>query len=179
MILAGQLVFRNIVKRMLVADEDGAPPARGRAPRVLCLLPTRELAKQVCTEFEIMMPRYAHICIYGGAMYGPQELALSKGVDVVVGTPGRVIDHLDRGNLALKSLQYLVLDEADEMLDIGFQEDIDKVLEAATAQHPEPATIQKLLWSATLPRLYSGTALPRPPRLLPLPAAKDGGRVAE
>ena len=104
------------------------------------------------------MPRYSHICIYGGAMYGPQELALSKGVDVVVGTPGRVIDHLDRGNLALKSLQYLVLDEADEMLDIGFQEDIDKVLEAATAQHPEPATIQKLLWSATLPSWVKGVA---------------------
>jgi len=82
-----------IVQRMLT---NGGTLKRGRAPRVLCLLPTRELAKQVCTEFEVMAPTYAHCCIYGGAMYGPQESAFRNGVDFIVGTPGRVIDHLDR-----------------------------------------------------------------------------------
>ena len=144
-----------IAQRLLM---DQAALDSGRAPRVLCLLPTRELAKQVCTEFEVMVPTLSSTCIYGGAMYGPQELAFSRGVDVVVGTPGRIIDHLDRGNLRLQALEFLVLDEADEMLDIGFQEDIDKILEAVTAQHPDPKKVQKLLFSATLPSWVDGVA---------------------
>lgn len=144
-----------IAQRLLM---DHAALASGRAPRVLCLLPTRELAKQVCTEFEVMVPTLSSTCIYGGAMYGPQEQAFSRGVDVVVGTPGRIIDHLDRGNLRLQALEFLVLDEADEMLDIGFQEDIDKILEAVTAQHPDPTKVQKLLFSATLPSWVDGVA---------------------
>merc|ERR1719253_1334964 len=91
-------------------------------------------------------------------MYQPQESTLRRGVDAVVGTPGRIIDHLNRGNLKLNELRFLVLDEADEMLDIGFQDDIDKILEAATSQHPKPAKIQRLLWSATIPSWVQTTA---------------------
>jgi len=148
-----------IVHHLLTSGREATGPARnGRLPRVLVMAPTRELAKQVSTEFEVMAPTLGHVCIYGGAMYGPQEGALSRGVDVVVGTPGRVIDHIDRGNLKLSGLSHVVLDEADEMLDIGFQEDIEKVLEAASSQHQKPESIQKLLWSATVPEWVQAVA---------------------
>ncbi|MCB1640106.1 MAG: DEAD/DEAH box helicase, partial [Xanthomonadales bacterium] len=94
-----------------------------RSPQALVLAPTRELAIQVAEAFQ----RYAHgqpsfhvLPIYGGQGYGPQLAALRRGVQVVVGTPGRIIDHIDRGSLKLDELRCLVLDEADEMLRMGF-----------------------------------------------------------
>src|ERR1700712_2359741 len=97
-----------------------------KSPQALVLAPTRELALQVCEAFE----RYSahlkgvHVLpVYGGQGYGTQLSALRRGVHVVVGTPGRIMDHLDKGPLDLTQLKYLVLDEADEMLKMGFAED--------------------------------------------------------
>ncbi|MEO7065789.1 MAG: DEAD/DEAH box helicase, partial [Rhodanobacter sp.] len=118
-------------------------------PQALVLTPTRELAIQVSEAFQ----RYAaHIQgfqvlpIYGGQSYGPQLHALKRGVHVVVGTPGRVIDHLDKGTLDLSALRFVVLDEADEMLRMGFIDDVEKILRAT------PAERQVALFSATMPR---------------------------
>ena len=117
-------------------------------PQALVLAPTRELAIQVAEAFQ----KYAHhipgfhvLPIYGGQGYGPQLQALRRGVHVVVGTPGRVIDHLGRGSLDLSQLRVLVLDEADEMLRMGFIDDVEAVLKKV------PETRQVALFSATMP----------------------------
>lgn len=99
---------------------DGAPKrTHGRLPRVVVLTPTRELAKQVSSEFTQCAPSLDTCCVYGGAAFQPQEAALRRGLDVVVGTPGRIIDHLQRGTLQLQNCKFFVLDEADRMLDMG------------------------------------------------------------
>ncbi len=119
-----------------------------RVPQVLVLAPTRELALQVTEAFEKYgshMRNLRVVSIYGGADYQPQLRALRSGVDVVVGTPGRVIDHLDRGTLSLEGLKCLVLDEADEMLSMGFQEDVERILQSTPEQK------QVALFSATMP----------------------------
>ena len=117
-------------------------------PQALILAPTRELAIQVAEAFQryaTYMPGLQVLPIYGGQSYGPQLHSLKRGVQIVVGTPGRVIDHLDRGTLDLSELKFLVLDEADEMLRMGFIDDVEKVLEAT------PPTRQVALFSATMP----------------------------
>jgi ATP-dependent RNA helicase DeaD len=124
--------------------EDGD---RGRAPSALVLVPTRELAMQVSQAVH----RYGRdlgarvLPIYGGQPIGRQLKALQHGVDVVVATPGRAVDHLSRGTLVLDQLEVVVLDEADEMLDMGFQEDLEGIL-AETPEHR-----QTMLFSATMP----------------------------
>jgi len=128
-----------------IATRLEADRTSGRNPRAIVLAPTRELAKQVAGEFEQTARHLSLVTVYGGAAYGPQEKALSRGVDVVVGTPGRVIDHLERGNLRLDNVQFAVLDEADEMLSVGFAEAIEQILSAT------PEARQTLLFSATLP----------------------------
>ena len=122
-------------------------PSAG-APQALVLTPTRELAIQVAEAFQ----RYAHaipgfhvLPIYGGQGYGTQLSALRRGLHVIVGTPGRIIDHLDRGSLDLSALRTLVLDEADEMLRMGFVEEVERILSAT------PQGRQTALFSATLP----------------------------
>ncbi|KAF4045660.1 DEAD/DEAH box helicase domain-containing protein, partial [Phytophthora infestans] len=90
------------------------------------MAPTRELAKQVATEFELTGPSLSTVCIYGGASYQSQNNAFRSGVDILVGTTGRVIDHIDRGNLRLHNCEFLILDEADTMLEMGFREDVQK-----------------------------------------------------
>lgn len=121
----------------------------GKAPSVLVLTPTRELAKQVHADFEFYgnVVGLSTVCVYGGAPYPPQESALRKGVDVVVGTPGRIKDHLERGTLNLKTLKFRVLDEADEMLNMGFVDDVEKIL----GYVEDASLVQTLLFSATLP----------------------------
>jgi ATP-dependent RNA helicase DeaD len=121
---------------------------RQKKPQALVLAPTRELALQVSEAFE----RYAahltglHVLpIYGGQGYGVQLSALRRGVHVIVGTPGRIIDHLDKGTLDLTELRFLVLDEADEMLKMGFAEDVERIL----ADTPEEKHVA--LFSATMP----------------------------
>lgn len=119
-------------------------------PQVLVLAPTRELAIQVAEAFQT----YAHhlkgfhvLPIYGGQDYGIQLRQLKRGTHVVVGTPGRVMDHMRRGTLKLDRLKTLVLDEADEMLRMGFIDDVKWVLEQT------PATRQIALFSATMPQM--------------------------
>ena len=120
-----------------------------RKPQVLVLAPTRELAIQVGRSFTTYaggLPGFAVATIYGGQDYEVQFRQLRRGVEVVVGTPGRVIDHIKRGTLDLSGIKCLVLDEADEMLNMGFLEDVEFVLEQA------PAERQIALFSATLPQ---------------------------
>lgn len=95
---------------------------RGRLVSMIILCPTRELARQVADELrEVARPMKLHVeCFHGGVSYGPQAGALREGTDVVVGTPGRVIDHIQRGNMKLSEAEIAVLDEADEMLNMGF-----------------------------------------------------------
>ncbi len=117
-------------------------------PQVLVLAPTRELAIQVAEAFQRYankLPGFHVLPIYGGQSYYPQLQALKRGVHVVVGTPGRVIDHLDRGTLDLSELKALVLDEADEMLRMGFIDDVETVLKKVPEQR------QVALFSATMP----------------------------
>ena len=121
--------------------------SRGKDPSALVLAPTRELAVQVAEAIH----RYGEglgarvLAVYGGQPIGRQLKVLERGVDVVVATPGRVLDHLARGSLRLDSLEVVVLDEADEMFDMGFAEDIEAILQAA------PVDRQTVLFSATLP----------------------------
>ena len=119
-----------------------------KKPQVLVLTPTRELAIQVARSFSTYancLPRFSVAAIYGGQDYTTQFKQLRDGVEVVVGTPGRVIDHIKRGTLDLSAIDCLVLDEADEMLNMGFLEDVQFVLEHA------PEKRQIALFSATLP----------------------------
>lgn len=127
-----------------VADINGT----SRDTQVLVLAPTRELALQVAEAFSSYathMRNFTVLPIYGGSPYGPQLAGLRRGAQVVVGTPGRVIDHLEKGSLDLSNLQYLVLDEADEMLRMGFAEDVERILEDT------PENKQVALFSATMP----------------------------
>ena len=120
---------------------------RGRSPVGLVLAPTRELAMQVSEALH----RYGRglgarvLPVYGGQPIGRQLRELERGVDVVVATPGRALDHIERGTLQLADVEVVVLDEADEMLDMGFAEDLDAIMAAVPAQR------QTVLFSATLP----------------------------
>src|SRR5665811_1799919 len=116
-------------------------------PQALVLAPTRELALQVCESFEKYgAHKGVHVLpVYGGQGYGTQLSALRRGVHVIVGTPGRIMDLLEKRTLDLSELKYLVLDEADEMLKMGFAEDVETIL----AQTPKDK--QVALFSATMP----------------------------
>ena len=118
------------------------------ATQALVLAPTRELALQVAEAFSrygAHLPKINVLPIYGGSSYGVQLAGLRRGAQVVVGTPGRVIDHLERGTLDLSRVDYLVLDEADEMLTMGFAEDVERILSET------PEYKQVALFSATMP----------------------------
>jgi ATP-dependent RNA helicase DeaD len=117
-------------------------------PQAMVLTPTRELAIQVSRALEDFAPPAWNVtiqAIYGGAPYLPQKRALQAGVQVIVGTPGRVIDHMERGTLDLTGVRFMVLDEGDEMLRMGFAEEVDRIL----GQMPQDR--QTALFSATLP----------------------------
>ena len=101
----------------------------GPGPRALVVTPTRELAIQVDRVFQSLKTGLKSGLIYGGVGYGTQELALRHGVDVVIGTPGRILDMVSRRRLALSRVQLLVLDEGDEMLDAGFAPDVERIIE--------------------------------------------------
>lgn len=119
------------------------------APQALVLTPTRELAIQVAEAFQTYAAHikgFRVLPIYGGQDYGPQLRGLRRGVHVVVGTPGRIIDHIHKGVLDLSALRFAVLDEADEMLRMGFAEDVETILEAT------PNSRQTALFSATMPK---------------------------
>src|SRR5688572_2001073 len=123
-------------------------PAK-RAVQALILCPTRELAVQVAEEtgkLAFFKRGVREVPIYGGQSYDRQFRALESGVQIVIGTPGRIMDHMDRGTLVLSGLKLVVLDEVDRMLDMGFRDDIEKILSAV------PASRQLLFFSATVPR---------------------------
>jgi len=112
-----------IIEKLNQMRSDGTYDAkkRGRGPAMLVLAPTRELAKQVHDELNVLasVHGFSTTCFHGGVSYGPQCGALTRGVDILVATVGRVIDHIDRGNLHLHETYHVVLDEADEMLSMG------------------------------------------------------------
>ncbi|WP_346929152.1 DEAD/DEAH box helicase [Clostridium sp.] len=121
---------------------------KGGAIQTLILAPTRELAIQVSEELSKLCKyeKYKILPIYGGQSFDRQLAALKRGVDIVVGTPGRILDHINRRTLKLQNVKFLVLDEADEMLNMGFIEDIESILSNLDEER------QTLLFSATMPR---------------------------
>ncbi|KAL4377672.1 hypothetical protein GQ457_02G037140 [Hibiscus cannabinus] len=134
-----------IIKRLTEDDTERTRRMSGRLPRVLVLAPTRELAKQVEKEIKESASYLNTVCVYGGVSYTIQRSALSRGVDVVVGTPGRIIDLIESNDLKLGEVEFLVLDEADQMLAVGFEEDVEEILENL------PSKRQSMLFSATMP----------------------------
>lgn len=122
--------------------------SKSKLPQILILAPTRELAIQVAKQFESFAKNMSNLsvaCIYGGQEYGSQIRALNSGVQVVVGTTGRIMDHIKKGILKLDNLKSLVLDEADEMLRMGFIDDVKWILGHISNE------CQRLLFSATIP----------------------------
>src|SRR5687767_927968 len=130
---------------MLTLLESGR--ARARMPRTLILEPTRELAAQVEDNFDKygINHRLSVALLIGGVSFGDQEAKLDRGVDVLIATPGRLLDHFERGKLLLTGVQILVVDEADRMLDMGFIPDIERIFKLT------PAKKQTLFFSATMP----------------------------
>lgn len=138
------------------------PAAPGKGPRVLILVPTRELAMQVANEaakYSKHLPQVKTVCVYGGMPYPLQNKQLSRPYDILVATPGRLIDHLERKRINLSRVQIFVLDEADRMLDMGFVEPVEHIASLT------PKTRQTLLFSATL----KGNVLKLSQRLLKNP----------
>ena len=138
-----------ILSRLIREDREAGPRASHHATRALILAPTRELATQIDDEiqgFAYHAP-VASVAVYGGVPMGPQERALKAGVDIVVATPGRLLDHM-RSNVGdFSKLEVFVLDEADRMMDMGFWPDVRKIAEALP---PSPSR-QTMLFSATMP----------------------------
>ena len=132
---------------MLQRLSDGSPRRIPRAARSLILAPTRELAAQVAQSFEVYGKRLSPsvAVVYGGVGQAPQVRALARGVDVLVATPGRLLDLKEQGHVRLDHVEILVLDEADQMLDLGFLPDVKRIISACTQRR------QTLLFSATMP----------------------------
>ncbi|XP_019751457.1 nucleolar RNA helicase 2 isoform X1 [Hippocampus comes] len=128
----------------------GSERPRGRPPQVLVLAPTRELAIQVSKDFKDIAKKVSISCFYGGSSYSPQIDAVRNGIDILVGTPGRIRDFIQNHKLDLTKLKHVVLDEVDQMLDMGFAEQVEEIL-AASYQKDGDANPQTLLFSATCP----------------------------
>jgi len=146
----------SMARLLNLYDEKGVRDATGRMARgrkvgMLILCPTRELARQVQEELDqVARPLGLFTEVFhGGVSYEPQSKALRTGLDILVGTPGRVIDHIERGNLNLSECETVVLDEADEMLNMGFAEDVEVILEGVGSANKRKT--QCLLFSATTP----------------------------
>src|SRR4029078_4844508 len=135
----------SFVLPMLTRLERGR--ARARMPRSLILAPTRELAAQVAEHFEILGKNHnlTVALLIGGGSYEDQDRKLDRGADVLIATPGRLLDHFSRGKLLLNGIEILVIDEADRILDIGFIPDVERLAKLL------PFTRQTLFFSATMP----------------------------
>jgi ATP-dependent RNA helicase RhlE len=164
-----------LLQRLQEAD---AGQRRPRRVRGLILVPTRELAAQVAESvgtYGRHLP-YTSVVIYGGVSINPQIAALRRGVDIVIATPGRLLDHLQRGTLRLDSVETLVLDEADRMLDMGFIRDIRRIIGAL------PSARQNLLFSATfspeIRRLAAGL-LDRPEEIKVSPRRETAALISQ
>jgi ATP-dependent RNA helicase RhlE len=154
---------------------DRRPAPRGGA-RVLVLSPTRELASQIAQSFRDLSDGlgFKIAVIFGGVPHGPQVRALQAGLDVLVATPGRLLDHLDAGVACLNPIEFLVLDEVDQMLDLGFIKPIRRIAQEL------PKRRQNLFFSATMPadiRALAGELLHDPIEVSVTPAAKTADRV--
>ncbi|MGB0507446.1 MAG: DEAD/DEAH box helicase, partial [Pikeienuella sp.] len=121
--------------------------ARARMPRSLVLCPTRELAAQVAENFEVYgkYHKMSMALLIGGVSFKDQDKLIDRGVDVLIATPGRLLDHFERGKLMLTGIEIMVVDEADRMLDMGFIPDIERIFKLT------PFTRQTLFFSATMP----------------------------
>ncbi|MEV7499883.1 DEAD/DEAH box helicase [Streptomyces sp. NPDC093018] len=153
------------------------PDALTDAPQALVVVPTRELCTQVTNDLQTAgkVRNVRVLAIYGGRAYEPQVEALKKGVDVVVGTPGRLLDLAGQKKLDLKHIKSLVLDEADEMLDLGFLPDVEKIIDML------PAKRQTMLFSATMPGAVIGLArryMSRPTHIRATAPDDEGATVA-
>lgn len=152
--------------------------APGKACQVLVLAPTRELAAQIGDSF-LAYGRFMNIrvaVVVGGVKHGPQIKAMTQGVDVLVATPGRLIDHLESRNLRLDATRYLVLDEADHMLDLGFLQPIKRILSYL------PKKRQTVFYSATMPKQIgdlAGQMLQNPVHVAVTPVATTAEKVAQ
>ncbi len=137
--------FALPILEMLLADR---AKAESRRPAALILAPTRELAAQIRDEINnfAQHTKLRHTCIFGGVGQNPQVKALARGVEILVATPGRLLDLADQGHVALDAVTHLVLDEADRLLDMGFVRDVKKIIRLL------PRDRQSLLFSATMPR---------------------------
>jgi ATP-dependent RNA helicase RhlE len=158
-----------ILHRLSRQHRLGGPNAPSN-PRALILAPTRELAIQIGEEFRAYGKHLhlRHTVIFGGVSQKPQVGALARGVDIVVATPGRLLDLMNQGRIRLDAVEFLVLDEADRMLDMGFQRDVRKIISAL------PKRRQSLLFSATMPGAISslsGEILVNPVRIEVTPQA--------
>ncbi|KAK5621220.1 Nucleolar RNA helicase 2 [Crenichthys baileyi] len=131
-------------------QKDCVEMTRGRPPKVLVLAPTRELAIQVAKDFRDITKRLSIACFYGGSSYNPQIDAIRNGIDILVGTPGRIKDHLQNNKLNLSKLKHVVLDEVDQMLDMGFTEQVEEILSSSYKKDSD-TNPQTLLFSATCP----------------------------
>ncbi|XP_074730360.1 nucleolar RNA helicase 2-like [Strix uralensis] len=129
---------------------DSQERRRGRSPKVLVLCPTRELANQVAKDFKDITRQLTVACFYGGTPYNGQIDLMRSGIDILVGTPGRIKDHLQSGKLDLTKVKHVVLDEVDQMLDMGFAEQVEDILRVAYKKDSEDNP-QTLLFSATCP----------------------------
>jgi ATP-dependent RNA helicase RhlE len=154
------------------------PPYKGRGPRCLVLSPTRELASQIGDSFEAYGRHtgFTHAVVFGGVNQSPQARALRHGVDVLIATPGRLLDLMGQGLVHLERLEIFVLDEADRMLDMGFIQDVNRIAAAL------PRDRQTLFFSATLPpdiERLAHSMLSSPVRVEVAPAASTAERIRQ
>ncbi|GKY98188.1 hypothetical protein MPSEU_000776600 [Mayamaea pseudoterrestris] len=161
-------------------DESGRMK-RGRTPSMIVLCPTRELARQVyeeLDEFAKLFGLYSTV-FHGGVSYDPQARDLKAGIDILIGTPGRIMDHLNRGTLSLDACDIAVLDEADEMLRMGFAEDVEVILDGVGQDNPQKT--QCLLFSATTPSWVKDIGRKYQQNVLHIDSTEDegGARVAK
>ena len=152
--------------------------ARARMPRSLVLAPTRELAAQVAENFEKygQYHKLSMALLIGGVSFGDQDAKLTRGVDVLIATPGRMLDHFERGKLLLNGIEVMVIDEADRMLDMGFIPDIERIFKLT------PMTRQTLFFSATMPpeiQRITDTFLHNPARVEVSRPAQTASTIAQ
>ncbi|MGC9514231.1 DEAD/DEAH box helicase [Methanocrinis sp.] len=155
-----------VLQRMIETEKVAAPGV----PRALVLAPTRELAAQIDASFGTYgkFLRFRHAAVYGGVKQGPQVRALSRGVDALVATPGRLLDLMEQGHINLKEIEFFVLDEADRMLDMGFANDVRKIVSKL------PPKRHSLFFAATMSKEIgdlAGRLLTRPVRIEVAPQA--------
>ena len=153
-------------------------PSKGRKVRTLILTPTRELAIQINDSFKLYGKHLPlkHIAIFGGVNQNPQIGAIKNGVDILIATPGRLLDLIGQGHLKINQIEIFVLDEADRMLDMGFVHEIKKIIEIIPKQR------QTLFFSATMPksiRKFSHTVLNRPKEVSVTPVSSTAETVEQ